>query len=342
VATFDLPLEELEAYAPRLTEPADRHEFWERTLEEAEAIALDVVLEPIDTGLEAVRTWDVTFAGFGGHPVRGWLHLPSARSDQQPLPAIVQYQGYGGGRGLPHENTLWAVAGYAHMICDTRGQGSGWSAGDTADPVGSDAAHPGFMTRGILDPGSYYYRRVFVDAVRAFAVLRGHAAVDGSRVAITGASQGGGIALAVAGLVSDVAAAMIDVPFLCNFPRSLEITDADPYAEVVRYLKVHRDRREQVLNTLSYFDGVSFGRGAHAPALFSVALMDETCPPSSVYAAYNAYAGPKGISVYPYNDHEGGGAFHQAKQLKWLRERLVAEDGAHSAPNLGGAAEIGA
>jgi cephalosporin-C deacetylase len=323
MAAFDLPLEELETYSPRLPEPADFPGFWESTLRESRASGVDVSLEPVDTGLRAVRTWDVTFAGFAGHPIRAWLHLPPKPTGNQRLPAVVQFQGYGGGRGLAHENILWAAAGYAYLVCDTRGQGSGWSTGETADPVGSGPAHPGFMTRGILDPHSYYYRRVFIDALRAVEVVRGHEEVDGDRVAVIGPSQGGGIALAVAGLTSDVAAVMVDVPFLCNLPRALEITETDPYGEVVRYLKVHRDHREQVLQTLSYFDGVNFSRRAHAPALFSVALMDETCPPSTVYAAYNAYAGLKEIRVYPYNDHEGGGAFHEAEQLRWLGSKLL-------------------
>ena len=61
-------------------------------------------------------------------------------------------------------------------------------------------------------------------------------------------------------------------------------------------------------------------RRAQAPALFSVALMDETCPPSTVYAAYNAYGGPREIREYPFNNHEGGEGFHQVAQMRWLRE----------------------
>jgi len=53
-----------------------------------------------------------------------------------------------------------------------------------------------------------------------------------------------------------------------------------------------------------------------------VALMDETCPPSTVYAAFNAYAGPKEIVSYPYNDHEGGEAFHKLRQAAWLAEQF--------------------
>ena len=83
---------------------------------------------------------------------------------------------------------------------DARGQGGGYAGGDTGDPVGSGGpTQPGFLTRGLESPETYYYRRVFVDAVRAVQVLRGYALVDAARVAVVGASQGGGIALAVAG-----------------------------------------------------------------------------------------------------------------------------------------------
>jgi cephalosporin-C deacetylase len=112
---------------------------------------------------------------------------------------------------------------------------------------------------------------------------------------------------------------MPDVPFLCDFPRATDITDGDPYGEITRYLKVHRHRVDQVFATLAYFDCASLVTRSTAPALFSVALMDQTCPPSTVYAAYNAYAGPKEIREYAYNDHEGGEAYHQAEQLMWLR-----------------------
>jgi cephalosporin-C deacetylase len=303
--------------------PPDLDRFWSATLAEARAHDLSATFEPVDNGLAVISTFDVTYAGFGGSPVRAWLHLPAGRTG--PLAAVVEFVGYGGGRGLPHERLMWATAGYAHLVMDTRGQGSTWAVGDTPDPDGSGApAHPGFMTQGILDPQTYYYRRVFTDAVRAVEAARAHPAVDPSRVAVTGASQGGGISLAVAALVPDIAAAAPDVPFLSAFPRAITFADSDPYGEIVRYLKAHRDHVEAALATLSYFDVAILGRRATAPALFSVGLMDLICPPSTVYAAYNAYGGPKEIREYPFNDHEGGEAFHDLAKLRWLGDRLGA------------------
>lgn len=317
---FDMPLDQLQTYRPARNEPADFDAFWAQTLAEARQFPLQAKFEPVEAGLKLVEAFDVTYNGYGGQPIKGWLLLPRQRSGT--IPCVVDYIGYGGGRGLPHEWLLWASAGYANLVMDTRGQGSTWRAGDTGDPEpdGANPHHPGFMTRGVLNPRTYYYRRVFTDAVRAVEAARAHPAVDARRVAITGGSQGGGITLAVAGLVPDLAASMADVPFLCCFRRATEITDGYPYQEIVKYCQVHRNAIDTVFNTLAYFDGVNFAARAQSPALFSVGLMDEICPPSTVFAAYNHYAGPKQIKHWRYNHHEGGQAFQDVEKLKFLAQ----------------------
>ena len=138
-----------------------------------------------------------------------------------------------------------------------------------------------------------------------------------------GNSQGGGIPLAVAALVVGLAGVMVNAPFLCHFERAVTITDSDPFAEIARYLAVHRDTVDIVFETLSNFDAVNLVPRATAPAFFSVALMDSITPPSTVFAAYNAYAGEKEITVYPFNGHEGGGVLQEAHMLRWALERLL-------------------
>jgi cephalosporin-C deacetylase len=144
--------------------------------------------------------------------------------------------------------------------------------------------------------------------------------VDPSRVAVTGASQGGGITVAVSGLVPDIAVAMPDVPFLCHYRRAIGLTEQHPYAEIVQYLSVHRDREDTVFNTLSYFDGVNFAARSRAQALYSTSLMDMICPPSTVFAAYNQVQAPKEIRVYTFNEHEGGGDHHTLEKVRFLRQ----------------------
>jgi len=272
--------------------------------------------------LRALEVFDVTFSGFGGQPIRAWLILPRHRAGR--LPVVVQYVGYGGGRGLPMEWLTWPSAGYATFVMDTRGQGSSWTEGATPDvaPDGDNPQYPGFLTRGILRPETSYYRRLFTDAVMAVAAAREHEAVDPERVVVAGASQGGGIALAVAAL-EQANAALVDVPFLSHIRRAIELTDEHPYNELTRFLAIHRTRAADAFRTLSYIDGTNFAARATTPVLMSVGLMDAICPPSTVFAAFNHYAGPKELRVWPYNGHEAGQGRHVVEQLAFLAAREI-------------------
>jgi cephalosporin-C deacetylase len=324
---FDLPLAELRVYKPEREEPADFDAFWASTLAEARAHPLAARFEPVDAGLVSIDVWDVTFAGFGGQPIKGWFMAPRDPADSPfarngRLPCVVEYIGYGGGRGRPIDWLLMPSAGHATLVMDTRGQGSSWRPGDTPDIATADVTgqYPGFMTRGILDATTYYYRRLMTDAVRAVEAARAHPLVDPARVAMNGGSQGGGLALAAAGLVPDLLLTLTDVPFMCHWRRATEITDGDPYHEIVRFAMIHRDQVECVFQTLSYFDGLNMAARATSPALFSVGLMDQVTPPSTVFAAYNHYAGPKAIEVYPFNGHENGETVQSELKLRRLAE----------------------
>jgi cephalosporin-C deacetylase len=301
---FDLPLEQLRTYLPARIEPIDFDAFWDETLSQTRAYPLEARFEPVTTGLKFLDVFDVTFNGYSGQSIKGWLFLP--RNRKESLACIVEYIGYGGGRGHPYDWLLWSNIGYAHFVMDL-------------EPDGGNPQIPGFMTRGVLDPHTYFYRRVFSDAVRAVEAARFHPSVDAQRVAVLGGSQGGGIALAAAGLIPDLAGVMPDVPFLCHIRHATEITDSYPYAEIQNYCKIHRGKIESVFNTLSYFDGVNFATRAKSPALFSVGLMDEICPPSTVFAAFNHYAGAKEIKIWPYNHHEGGETLQSVERVNFLK-----------------------
>lgn len=343
---FDLPLDQLERYAPAIPEPEDFDAFWSRTLTEAQNNPLILDMRPAPNGLRLVESWDVTFSGFAGDPIRAWFTLPKPPAQEHarthshphsqldaPLPAVVEYVGYGRGRGLPHERLIWPAAGYAHLLMDCRGQGDQYgSGGDTPDPHATPHGGHWPITRGIQSPEDYYYRRLITDAVRAIEAVRALPGVDPKKVIAVGNSQGGGLALAAAGLVPDLAALICTAPMLCHLQRAIEITDAPPYGEIVNYLSVHREAEKAVRRTLSYVDAVTFARRAHAPAHFGAGLRDTVCPPSTIFAAYNQYGAANGsptptdrtMHVYPFNHHEGGDAVHVLRQLQWLRSRLDA------------------
>jgi cephalosporin-C deacetylase len=286
----DLGRDALWEYRSDYRVPADFDAFWASTLAEARTHDLAVEVVPVETPLRTIEVFDVTFAGFDGHRVNAWLRLPKHRAG--PLPAVVQYHGYGSGRGSVLEELVWASAGYAHLRMEVR------------DQTGT----AGFLTRGVEDRDTYAYRSIFTDAARAVDAVRGLDFVDPTRVAVVGNSQGGGIALAAAALVPDVVAVHAQAPFLCDIRRAGLVAGRAPYTELTGYLATKRTAVNRLFDVLSYFDGVGFASRATAPAWFSVGLMDDIVPPSAVFGAYHAYLGTKHIEVWEYSGHEAGGA----------------------------------
>jgi cephalosporin-C deacetylase len=113
-----------------------------------------------------------------------------------------------------------------------------------------------------------------------------------------------------------------NVPFLCDFRRAVGLSPTYPYKEIADFLAQQIDLVDDVLDTLRYVDCALLARRITADCLFSVGLMDEICPPSTVFAAFNEVPGNKEIAVYPFGVHDLPRGHHE-RQLRHLRERLT-------------------
>ena len=316
---YDMPLERLREYRTDTSEPAGLDAWWAGRLELARAQAQPATFTPYEPDVyRPFRVLDVEFSGAGGDPVRAWYIRPAA----EPASIVVKFIGYGGGRGAPAEHMLLPALGYGVLVMDSRGQGGRWTFGATPDQsTGPENAQ--VMTRGITTPEEYYYTRMFTDAARAVDValeLAGRDAV----VAVSGASQGGGLALATAALHGDtVAVCHADVPFLCDIQRAITLAPHAPYTEIPEFLAENVALIDTALNTLRYIDCALLARRITATSLLSVGLMDIICPPSTVFAAYNEITADKDIAVYPFSGHSVPHA-HAERQLRHLRAALPA------------------
>lgn len=319
MASIDWPLEKLVEYQPALTAAPDFNAFWDAQLAQSRHLPLNGEFTELQDSLPLAKVYDVAFDGADGVRVRGWFLTP--REVKKPLPAVVQFIGYTGGRDYAHALSAHVLNGFCAFIMDSRGQG-----GNTGMKVeSSHGAQSGFITHGILDKDEYYFRNFYLDTVRAVELVCARPEVDAKRVATIGGSQGGALSIACASLSDQVAVMAPDVPWLSHFRRSVDIA-AGPYGEITNFLKKFPEKIEQAFNTLSYFDNMNLAtRTRVSHAYYSVGLWDDICPPSTVYASYNHLpAGvEKSIEIYPYNGHEGGGNLHQQRKLKWLRQVLA-------------------
>lgn len=315
---YDLPLEQLRTYRLGTEEPPGLDQWWAERLDEARALTKPVTLTRHEPELYApLEVYDAEFSGAGGDRIKAWYITPPKPA--RPEAAIVRFIGYGGGRGAPAEHALLAALGYAVFVMDSRGQGGRWTFGATGDGA------PGpenslVMTRGITSPETYYFTRLFTDAVLATEAAL---SLSGSRaVAVTGASQGGALSLAAAALVpGKVSLCHADVPFLCDIQRAITLAPHAPFTEIPEFLNENVDLIDTALNTLRYVDCALLARRITAECLLSVGLMDDISPPSTVFAAYNEITSGKDIAVYPYSGHNVPNA-HAERQFRHLRKHF--------------------
>ena len=317
---FDMPLERLREYRTSTQEPEGLDQWWAKRLDLAREQARPATFTPHEPDVyRPFEVLDVEYSGAGGDPIRAWYIKPAGQASS---PVVVKFIGYGGGRGAPAEHFLLPSLGYAVFVMDSRGQGGRWTSGGTPDGRGGTGAENSLvMTRGITSPVDYYYTRLFTDAARAVDVAAELAGAGGT-VAVTGGSQGGGLALAAAALRRDaVSVCHADLPFLCDIQRAVTFAPRPPYTEISEFLAENVGLIDAALDTLRYIDCALLARRITAPTLFSVGLMDEVCPPSTVFAAYNEINADKDIIVYPYSGHSVPHA-HAEPQLKHLRQHL--------------------
>ncbi len=300
---MDLPLEQLRTYQGTNPQPADFDAFWARALAEMEATQPNVTLEPAAFQTPVADCFDLYFTGVRGARIHAKYLKP--KHAEAKAPAVLMFHGYSCSAGDWQDKLGYVASGFHVAAMDCRGQGG------LSEDVGGVSGNTlsGHIIRGLADGAdNLLFRHIFLDTARLARIVMELPGVDPSRVGATGGSQGGGLTLACAALEPRIARAAPVYPFLCDYRRVWEMDLAkDAYEDVRTYFRnfdpLH-EREEQIFTTLGYIDVSQLTKRIRGEVLMATGLMDNICPPSTQFAAYNHITAPKDMIIYPDFGHE--------------------------------------
>ena len=181
----------------------------------------------------------------------------------------------------------------------------------------------GYMRRGMADRDTYYYKDVYVGCARAVDFLCSLPEWDGQNVIVTGGSQGGALTIITAALNERVTLCAPFYPALCDLTGFLhQRAGGWPkfFSSFYKDGQVDIDT-DQALKTLQYFDVVNFARMLTVPTFMSWGYSDDTCSPTSIWAAWNVITAPKEKDITPSSGHW---RFPNSwdKCWQWMKERM--------------------
>ena len=299
----DMPLDELRRYSGTNPRPGDFDAFWEAALAELDATDPAAELTPADFHAPQAECFHLHFTGIGGARVYAkYLRPKSAVS----CPAVLQFHGYSGSSGDWWDKLAYVGTGSCVAALDCRGQGG--RSEDVGGVLGNTLR--GHIIRGLDDrPEKLLYRSLFLDTVQLARVIMALPEVDENRLGAMGGSQGGGLTLACAALEPRIRRAAPSCPFLCDYQRVWEMDLAlNAYEELKTFFRnfdPRHEREQEIFTRLGYIDCQHLAPRIRGEVLMSVGLMDEICPPSSQFAAFNKITAPKEAVTYPDFAHEG-------------------------------------
>ncbi len=278
--------------------PDDFDAFWAEQKRLLAAVPMNPRLTPIDSPQADVECFDAQIECLGDKPVSGYFARPKG-AQPKSLPAELFVHG----AGVRSSMLNAGEARRGRLVMDINAHGI---------PNGKPAAFYEALAAGELKDYRYsgresrdtcYFRGMFLRLMRALDFLCAQPEWDGKILIVRGGSQGGGQAIAAAGLDPRVSAFLAGVPAICDHSGNV----VGRIAGWPKLVPLGADKQPDptVLQVARYFDGMNFATRTKADAILTVGFIDGTCPPTTGYATYNNLAGHKQIVTGPLSAHEG-------------------------------------
>jgi len=305
---------------PSAPRPADFDAFWKSKVEELAAVPVNSVLETGDSGHANVDYWKITLDNIRGTKIRGRLARPKAGA-KLPALLIVQWAGvYPLAKGWVADKARegWLTLNInAHDLpidapADFYKQQSETTLRD----------YPGI---GNDDRETSYFLRMYLSCYRATDYLAGREDWDGKTLVVMGTSQGGLQAIMTGGFHPKITGVLANVPAGADHTGPL-VGRRGGWPQWSD--KTQNKDAAKVIETSKYFDVVNFASRIKCPALISAGLIDRTCPPAGVIAAFNQIQGSKELLVMEKSDHQGRNnsqADFYARSGVWLKRLAMGQ-----------------
>lgn len=289
-----------EKIKPTQTEPADFDAFWTKAKAELAALPIDAQLTPLpDESNDAIEVFQVNLQNIGTAPARssrfyGILCVPRGAG---PFPAMMLPPG-AGIRRYSGEKT-WAERGFITLQVGIHGVPVHLPPELYTSLNGALSDYPSLL---LDDRERYYFRRVFMGCLRANDYLTSHPKWDGKTLINFGGSQGGFLTIVTAALDSRVTALVAAFPAYCDVSGYVH-ERAGGWPGMRFLAKATEPSRDIKLTTTGYYDAVNFAKRLKIPGHYGWGYNDETCPPTSMFSAYNVITAPKTLSIFKEMGH---------------------------------------
>ncbi|MEQ2010250.1 MAG: acetylxylan esterase [Limisphaerales bacterium] len=280
---------------PSLPVPADFDAFWAAQKKQLVAVPLNARLKPVKQPTAGVVASDLQ-ADSVGAPVSGYFAKPE-NAKPRSLPIILLVHGAGVRSASLGGAVGWAKQNFLALDINAHGLPNGQPEKFYTDLSKADLKD--YRARGRESRDTIYFRGMFLRLVRALDFLTAQPEWDGKTVVVYGSSQGGFQAIVAAGLDARVTFLAAGVPAGCDHTGF----KADRINGWPKFISTGEQPPPNAVEAVRYYDAMNFATRTKAGAIFTVGFIDTTCPPSSVYAAYNNVSGKKSIHHDPDAGH---------------------------------------
>ncbi len=278
-------------------EPEDFWTFWQKAKAEASKIPLDARVRLLpERCTEKVNVYEVNIQNYKpGTRLFGIVCVPKAPGK---YPALLHVPGAG-------------VRGYYGDVNTAEKGVITLQIGIHGVPVTLDASVYNNLSAGALDgypnynlddKDRYYYKRVYLGCVRAVDFIFNLPEFDGNNIVVMGGSQGGALSIVTAALDNRIKGLVAFYPALCDLTGYLH-GRAGGWPHLFSASNLSFNNTSQKIETSKYYDIVNFARHLNVPGFYSWGYNDVTCPPTSMYAAYNVITAPKTLFLAEETGH---------------------------------------